>query len=185
MAEEQQCLECGKTVSENCVKTDQGVFCRPCYDTLLKIVQEQAARQSADIDYLSSTAGGIAGAAIGILIWWAITFYSGYYVGIVAIVIGITVAKGITLFNGNKRSPAIQIMAVAITVIAFFYADYLVTRSYILSGNGAGYVDILTYLPNPEVFINVLKETFEIFNLVFLGIAVWQAWTMTRPYKFE
>ncbi|WP_136806176.1 hypothetical protein [Desulfosediminicola flagellatus] len=185
MAEEQQCLECGKLFTENLVETEHGAFCRPCYDALLTTVKEQVAVQNSEINYPLSLAGGLLGAALGVLIWWAITFYSGYSVGIVAIVIGITVAKGITVFNGNRRSQSIQLMAVAITVIAFFYADYLVVRSYILSGNEAEYINILTYLPDPKIFLNVLKETFEAFNLVFLGIAIWQAWTMTRPYKFE
>lgn len=185
MTEEQQCLECEKYFTENIVETDDGAFCRPCYDELLTIIKEQVATQNSEINYPVSAVGGILGAAVGALIWWAITYYSGFSVGIVAIVIGITVAKGITIFNGNNRSQGIQIMAVAITVVTFFYANYLVVRSFVLAQNEAKFIHALTYFPDPAVFYDVLKQTFEPFNFVFLGIAVWQAWTMTRPYKFE
>ncbi len=186
MIEEKKCLECEKIlVSENVVETEQGAFCKPCYEAVLKTVKEQTESQNKDINYLISAVGGILGAGLGILIWWAVTFYSGYAVGIVAIVIGVTVAKGITLLNGNKRSRNLQIMAVAITLISFFYADYLVKRSFILKENAAEYINILTLFPNPEIFYTLLIDTFDVVNIVFLGIAVWQAWAMTKPFEFE
>jgi hypothetical protein len=185
MSDEQKCLECEQDlILENCVKTEHGSFCKPCYDRVLGIAKEMAGQQNMDINYLLSAVGGILGSGLGILIWWAVTFYSGYAVGIVAIVIGITVAKGITLLNGNKRSGSIQIMAVCLTILSFFYADYLVTRSFILKANAEA-IDVLTLIPNPEIFYNLFMDTFDAFNLVFLGIAVWQTWSMTKPFKFE
>lgn len=186
MVEEQKCLECEKFfISKDMVQTEDGAFCMPCYDAILKTVKELAQFQNTDINYLFSAVGGILGAGLGMFIWWAVTFYSGYAVGIVAIVIGVTTARGITLFNGNKRSQQIQMMAVVMTILSYFYASYLVTRSFVLKQNSAQYIDILTLVPTPEVFFGILKNTFNVFNLVFLGIAVWQAWTMTKPFKFE
>jgi hypothetical protein len=184
MSEERKCLECNIVLDDEVgVETDQGAFCEACYGVLLETVKEFAATQNKNINYPLSVFGGVAGGVIGACIWWAVTFYSGYAVGIVAIVIGIAVAKGITLCNGGKKSLSLQIIASIVTVISFFYAKYLVTRSFILAEGPSEYLDVFTLLPQPHVFYNLVMETSDILTIVFLGIAVWQAWIMTKPYK--
>lgn len=184
MNEEKGCLECGVSLAEGeGVETEQGFFCNHCYDSLVETVKLLAENQTKGINYPLSLLGGLVGAAVGGVVWWAVTLYSGYNLGIVAIIIGVAAAKGITFCNGGKRSLALQILAVVLTAISFFYAIYLVTRSFILMESPQEYVEVFTLLPHPQVFLTLIMETSDIMTFVFLGIALWTAWSMMKPHK--
>lgn len=182
---EGRCRECEKSlVPGEYIETEQGAFCRSCYEKILNHIKAALAEQSRNINYPVSVLGAVLGGAAGAAVWWAVTFFTGYAVGLVAIVIGITVAKGMTFLNGGKRSRSLQILAVVTTLVSYFYAEYLVARSFIIKERAA-YAEFLSLIPDPEIFFGLLKETFDVMSLVFLAIAVWQAWAMTQPVKID
>jgi hypothetical protein len=119
-----------------------------------------------------------------VLIWWGFTVVSGIAFGLVAIVIGYAVGKGVVLLSGPKRHVGLQALSAAVSVAAFAYASYLVSRTFIQQAMAAEGQDVvLPLLPDPALFVQVVSTGFGAMDLVFLAIVVWQAWTMPGPVR--
>ncbi len=133
-AEAVRCAECGTQLSEGQDRetTGDSVFCRPCFNNLTAQLQQVVAEQGQNINYPMAVVGGVVGAAVGVLAWWGFTVVTNVAFGLVAVVIGFAVGKGVLMFSGNKRSQGLQITSAVIAILGFVYASYLVTRSFVL-----------------------------------------------------
>ncbi len=43
----------------------------------------------------------------------------------------------------------------------------------------------LSLFPEPAIFFDVVSSGFELFDLIFLAIALWQAWKMPAPMSMN
>ena len=180
------CGECGTKLEENDDRevTDNGTFCRPCYNNLTAQLQQIVAAQSQDINYPMAAVGSLGGAAIGVVAWWGFTVVTEIAFGLVAVVIGFAVGKGTVMLAGNKRAGGLQAMSIVVSVVAFFYASYLVNRTFIQQAfEEEGMEGVLPLLPPPDLFVEVVKAGFHPIDLVFLAIVVYQAWKIPAPIK--
>lgn len=185
-SEEVRCAECDRLLAEgeDRVATDEAVFCRTCYDVLTAQLEQVVAAQGEGINYPMAVAGGLAGAAVGILVWWGFTVLTSIAFGLVAIVIGFTVGKGITLLSGGKRHLNLQFLSAFISLLAFFYASYLVNRTFVQRAYAEqGEEILLPLVPEPALAVEIIGLDFGIMDLVFLAIVVFQAWQMPAPLK--
>lgn len=184
--QEIRCSECNTLLTEDADReiTDDGTFCRSCFVNLTTQLKQALAQQGEGIDYPKALVGGLLGGVIGILVWWGVTAMTGWSIGIVAVVIGVAVGKGILLLSNNKRSRNLQIMSLAVSFLSFLYATYLVNRTFIIRAfaeQGEGVV--LPYLPTPALFAGVLQAGFSPFDLVFLAIVIYEAWKIPAPIQ--
>lgn len=180
------CTECGTKFhqGQDCEITDGGTFCRPCFNNLTAQIQQAVAQQSENINYPMALVGAVAGGAIGVVAWWGFTVLTQVAFGLVAVVIGIAVAKGAVLFSGNKRSTGLQGLSVVVSVVAFFYASYLVNRSFVHHAFAEeGLPGQLPLLPPVAALIEVISLNFGVMDIVFLAIALYQAWIIPAPAK--
>ena len=181
-----RCAECGTLLSEGQDRetTDDSVFCRPCFNNLTAQLQQAVAVQGQDINYSMAAVGGLLGAAIGVLAWWGFTVVTNIAFGLVAVVIGIAVGKGVVMLSGNKRSQGLQITSVIISTLGFVYASYLVNRTFVQKALAEEGQDVvLPWIPNPEMLIWVLQLGFSFMDVVFLAIVVYQAWKIPAPMR--
>jgi hypothetical protein len=181
-----KCAECGTLLSEGQDRetTDDSVFCRPCFNNLTAQLQQAVAIQGQDINYSMAAVGGLLGAAIGVLVWWGFTVVTNIAFGLVAVVIGIAVGKGVLMLSGNKRSQGLQITSVIIATLGFVYASYLVNRTFVQKALAEEGQDVvLPWIPNPEMLIWVLQLGFSFMDVVFLAIVVYQAWKIPAPMR--
>jgi hypothetical protein len=180
-----RCAECGNRLVEgqDRQETDDAVFCRPCFERLTHELGQAIAAQGENINYPMALVGGLAGAAAGALIWWGFTVVTNIAFGLVAVVIGFAVGKGVTMLAGGKRHLNLQIISVVISIAGFAYASYLVNRTFLIRAFAEQAQEIaLPLLPNPELFYDVLSAGFGLMDLVFLAIAVYQAWKIPAPF---
>jgi hypothetical protein len=183
---EMHCAECNRLLTEedDHEMTEGGVFCRSCFDNLKTQIKQALDEQSKNINYPMAFVGGLGGGILGVLVWWGFTVVTEIAFGLVAVVIGFTVAKGALLLSGGKRSQGLQIMSALIAFGSFFYACYLVNRTFIQDYLAEqGEQAILPLLPNLELFVEVLKPGFGVMDIVFLAIVVWQAWKLSAPHR--
>lgn len=181
-----RCAECNTMLAEGMDReeTDDGVFCRPCFNNLMAVLQQAQARQSEGINYPVAVVGGLAGGVLGALVWWGFTVITNIAFGLVAVVIGFAVGKGITILSGDKRSRGLQVISVVIAISSFLYAGYLVNRTFIIKFfSEQGEEVLLPLLPDLATFIQVLQTGFELFDLIFLAIVVYEAWKIPAPFK--
>ncbi len=182
--EEVRCAECGTVLREGQDReaTDDGVFCRPCFNNLTAQLHQVVAAQGADVNYAAAFLGAALGGAAGSLVWWGFTVVTNIAFGLVAIVIGVAVGKGTVFLSGNKRHVNLQILSALVSIVAFFYASFLVNRTFIQRAFvGKGGTLEIPLLPDPALFLRVVTAGFGIMDLVFLAIVVWEAWKIPAP----
>ncbi len=180
------CAECGTTLEANADHevTDDGTFCRSCFNNLTMQLQQATAAQGQEINYSMAFAGALAGAAIGVVAWWGFTVLTEISFGLVAIVIGIAVGKGAVMLSGGKRSTGLQGMSIGVSILAFFYATYLVNRTFLHRAFEAEGMDgTLPLVPGIGTLVEVVGLNFGIMDLVFLAIVVYEAWKIPAPIR--
>ena len=178
------CMECEQSLAAEDDReiTEGGVYCRPCFTRLARDVKAIIEEQSSNINLPLAFIGAIVGGAVGVVAWWGVTVVTGWNIGIIAVVISIAVAKGILFTTGGKRSLQLQVMAVAVSILAYLYANYLVLRTFVIKENNE-LEQILTLIPNVDIFIEATKNSLDGMSLLFLGIVVWVAWQNTKPIQ--
>ncbi len=184
--EEERCAQCQTVLAEGAERevTDDGVFCGTCYGALREQVRMAVQAQGENIPYLNAVIGAVLGGALGAMVWWGFTVVTQIAFGLVAVVIGFAVGKGILLMTGNKRAQGLQILSVVVSGLSFFYASYLVNRTFILRAFAEdGEEMILPLLPSPELLINAVRINFGVMDLVFLAIVLYQAWKIPAPLQ--
>lgn len=183
---EVSCAECRGVLREGHDRevTDDGVFCRPCFNNLTAELRQALAAQGTDVNYPAALLGAVLGGAAGAAVWWGFTVVTSIAFGLVAIVIGVAVGKGVVLFSGSKRHFNLQILSVVVSVVAFFYATFLVNRTFIQRAFAKrGETLIIPLLPELDQFLRVVTAGFGIMDLVFLAIVVWEAWKIPAPIQ--
>lgn len=183
-AETQVCDRCNRplTASDRVVAGDR-VFCRACYEALSEEVRHAVREQSSDIPYAMATLGAVLGGAAGALVWWGFTVLTHIGFGLIAVAIGYLVGWGAVKFAGGKRSAGMQGLCVIVALASFAAATYLVNMTFInqqLAARGDAF-RIGVPPASFDLFVKVVSGNFGIMDVVFLGIAVYQAWSIPRP----
>lgn len=183
IAEGRNCAQCQVALAAGeGVATQNALFCSDCYGQLTEAVTGALAEQGRHINWLGALLGGVLGGLLGAGVWWGFTVVTRIQFGLVAVVIGWAAGKGVLTFSGHKRALPLQLMSVAITLVSYVLASYWVTRTYVhryIAENGMS--GSLPLLPSPGLLVDVVTSGFEVWTLVFLAIALWQAWKMPAP----
>jgi hypothetical protein len=180
------CARCGTTLTASeGVEAGGRRYCRACYETLAHELRQAVAAMSTDVNYPLATVGALAGGALGVLAWWGFTVMTRISFGLVAVAIGYLVGHGAMRLSGGKRTRGLQILAIVVAALGFFVATYLVNMTFINTALGtAGDPRRLPFPPlGVEQFVRVVTARFGIMDVVFLGIVVWQAWSIPRPVR--
>jgi hypothetical protein len=184
------CRQCDRVLAEGQDRevTTGGVFCAPCFAALKRHLEAELQRQSTGVNHVNAALGGVVGGALGAAVWWGFTVVTRVSFGLVAVVIGFLVGKGILMASGGKRAVSLQAMAMVIAAVAYAFASYLVNRSFLLQAvaadpslQAAGAT--LPLFAPPDLMFAVIRARFEVFDLVFLAIVVYQAWKMPAPFR--
>jgi len=179
------CAQCGRLIPPGeWVRTESKDFCSSCFARLRATVEAVVAQQSQDINYGGAVVGGLLGGLLGALIWWGFTVLTHVSFGLVAIVIGIGVGKGVVMLSGGKHARSLQAISVVIAIVSFIMATYWVNRTFILQAAAEqGIEGTLPFIPGVRLLIDIVTLDLGIFDAVFLGIAVWQSWKIPMPVR--
>jgi hypothetical protein len=178
------CAQCGKELApDDRIGAGDRFFCRSCYETLFQELQRSVQGLTTDVNYPMAALGAVLGGAAGVVLWWGITVATKVSFGLAAVAIGWLVAQGAVRLAGGKRSTGLQVLAVLVSIASFVVASYLVNMSFIneeLARRG-----LEQRVPFPpasfEGLLHVVSLGFGLMDTVFLGILVWQAWSIPRP----
>ena len=182
------CARCNKTLTgDDRVLASDRVFCRACYESLRFELRRAVESMSQDVNYPMAVVGAVLGGALGVLLWWGFTVLTNIAFGLVAVVIGFLVGHGAMRFAGGKRTRGLQILSTVVAALCFAVASYLVTMTFVNQGLAKqGSPWRVPFPPTSlPMFVRVVKAGFGIMDVVFLGIVVWQAWTIPRPLSLD
>jgi hypothetical protein len=87
------------------------------------------------------------------------------------------------MFSGGKRSRGLQAVSIGAAVVSYAVATYLVNMTFInqdIANQGEAFR--VGFPPqSAALFLRVVAADLGIMDLVFLAIAVWEAWRIPRP----
>jgi hypothetical protein len=122
--------------------------------------------------------GGAAAMMICAVIWGAITYFTNYKIGYVAIGLGLAVGFAVK-YLGRGNSFLLGLAAALLSLVGcmlgnlFFYCGIL-AREY-----GLGFVDVLAkVIFDPTLTLSLLKAGFEFMDLVFYALAIYFGFRM-------
>lgn len=178
------CAQCGTTLTpQTRVETADRSFCRPCFDRLEADLRAGIEATRTDVPYPAALGGALLGGAAGALLWWGFTVLTNIAFGLVAVAIGFLVGHGTVRFAGGKRSRGLQVLSVAVALLSFLVASYLVNMTFVNHALAEqNDTRRLGFPPsNLAVFVQVIGMGFGIMDVVFVAITLWEAWKIPRP----
>lgn len=122
-------------------------------------------------------AGGIGAAIVGAVLWAAITVTTDYQIGWMAVGVGFLVGYAVRRF-GKGRDQAFGIAGAVISLLGCLAGNMLTVVIVVSRQENIAIAAILSRL-TPGVIVSLLQETFQVMDLLFYGIAVYEG------YKFS
>lgn len=180
------CAQCGKSISaDDRVAAGGKIFCRSCYASLRNELEQAVTSMSTDIPWGKAVLGAVLGGAAGALAWWGFTVLTHIAFGLVAVAIGFLTGHGVLRFTGGKRSAGLQGLSMAVSIVSFLVAIYLVNMTFInkvLADKGDTFR--VGFPPqSATLFVRVITANFGLMDFVFLAIVVYEAWKIPRPLR--
>ncbi|MBN8221848.1 MAG: hypothetical protein J0L53_13060 [Spirochaetes bacterium] len=109
-----KCSICHNPLSGSYFTVNMQSTCPSCADNLRQHFQ----KPSSVGEFLKSIVFGIGAGIIGSLIYYAILRFTGYEIGLVAILVGYLVGRAVMMGSGNKGGLKFRIIAVLITYLS-------------------------------------------------------------------
>lgn len=178
------CAQCSKLLTPaDAVAAGGRVFCRACYASLRAELEAAVAAMSAEVNYPLAAVGAVAGGVAGALAWWGFTVLTHIAFGLFAVAIGFLVGHGAVRAAGGKRSRGLQALSVVVSLLSYLGATYLVNMTFINKAIAAqGDAFRVGFPPQSlDLLMRVVAVDFGVMDLVFLAIAVYEAWKIPRP----
>jgi hypothetical protein len=122
-------------------------------------------------------AAGIAAAIVGAVLWALITVATEYQIGWMAVGVGLLVGYAVRTF-GKGLDSVFGISGSVIALLGCIAGNFL---TVVIVVSRQEHLEVMTVLSRltPGMVVDLLKETFQPMDLLFYGIAVYEA------YKFS
>lgn len=179
------CAQCAVPLADDRVVLADRSLCAPCYAALAAELTRVLNATATNVNYPLALLGALLGGALGAVAWWGFTIVTRISFGMVAVVIGYLVGHGAMRGAGNKRTASLQALSAAVATVSFAAATYLVNMTLInreLLRRGEAFQVPLVPASLAQL-TDVLGIGFGAMDLAFLGITVWQAWSIPRPLR--
>jgi hypothetical protein len=126
---------------------------------------------------LAAVAGAVS-AGVGAAIWAAVTVATKYQIGWMAVGVGFLVGLAVRkAANGGSQQCAV--IAAAFALFGCALGNLLSACGFLAQQESVGFVDVLTHL-NPDIAIRLMQATFSPMDVLFYGIAVYEAFKLSR-----
>ncbi len=120
---------------------------------------------------------GLGAAVVAGFIWYFLVTLTGWQVGIVAILMGWLVGQGIVWGAGHKRGAPLQWISVLLTIVAILFSEYMIFNHFFHEEGLVGNLPIDIFF---EVYGAYFGEGTGFLDILFFGIALWQAYVTPR-----
>jgi hypothetical protein len=128
---------------------------------------------------------GLAAAVAGAIAWTIVVAVTDFEVGIVAWAIGYVVGWAVALVAQTRRGLPLQVVAVVCALLGILLGKYGTfahdVREAVEEEIGAEAVPAYWDTDVIDFFFEELDSVFGIFDLLWVGLAVFTAWRMLRP----
>jgi hypothetical protein len=127
--------------------------------------------------------GGVIAMLIGAIAWGAITYFSGYQIGYVAIGVGFLVGLAIR-FLGKGKTVMFGLSGAILALIGCLFGNLLVYSGMIAREEGMPFMEVFFLLVlNPATIIEVFTIAFEFMDILFYGLAAYAGFSTAMDIK--
>jgi hypothetical protein len=124
--------------------------------------------------------GGVAAAAVGAILWTAITVATEYQIGFMAIGVGFLVGWAVRV-SGKGIDKPFGVVGAVCALLGCLVGNLLTACYFLAAVQKTGLVDVFLSL-NPVLAAKLLSVTFSPMDLLFYGIAVYEGYRFSfRP----
>ncbi len=123
--------------------------------------------------------GAFDAAVLSALAWAAVTVLTKYQIGYMAVGVGALVGVSVRYF-GQGRGAVYRALSVAFALAGCVFGNYLSQVGFYLAESGEGLLEVVLSL-RPAQAPQILAESFSPLDLLFYGLAVFQAWKYAAP----
>jgi len=169
------CAGCKRTLTDQYWTIGRAVVCGNCREAI-----ESAEAAGKSQRFAQALLFGVGGMLAGAIVWYLVARLFNLPIGIIAILLGYLVGRGIHIGAGNRGGLRYQILAVVLTYlgICLSFAPFLIEATQSLGGLGPGSGRLIyTILVWP--IRDITSGAGGIISLFIYGIAFLQAWKLT------
>jgi hypothetical protein len=185
--EASSCAYCGGGISEQFFTINARPACSRCHHHLAA-VRNQGTPTSR---FFTAAGYGLLAAIGGAGIFYAVREITGYELGLVAVVVGLAVGKGVQRGARGRGGAGYQTLAIALTYIsiAMNYAPYFIAEMH-KAMEGKPHSSIMSLVvglltAGAIVISPILVGVQAPFSLVINGIAFYEAWKINKRVPFD
>lgn len=135
---------------------------------------------------LPAIAAGLVAAVVGGVIWGLIVKLSDYEVGFVAWGIGFIAGTAVVLASRGARGPRLQVVAVVSALLGVLLGKYL-SYAFVVQEEAKSFGESIGLFSGDMVsfFRDDLDVVFGLFDLLWVGLAVFTAWRIPQVEEPE
>jgi len=115
--------------------------------------------------------GGAAGGLLGAIVWAAVTYFTEYQIGWLALGVGYLVGIGVRLL-GKGIDKVYGLAGGVIALISVVLGNFLTALGYVAKAYQMGFVEVLQRFDYAMTF-ELMKITFTVMDVLFYGLAVY------------
>lgn len=170
------CGACQQSIDALYYQVGGAVMCGACRDRVVHALESGKGRAP----FLRAAGYGVAAAAVGSLIWYAIREVTGYEIGLVAIGVGILVGVAVKNGSGGLGGARYQALAMVLT-----YLSITMTNLPIIVSELSKQADVGGVVMGAIMFGIALASPFlagfeNIIGIIIIGIGLYEAWKINR-----
>ncbi|HEX4456381.1 MAG TPA: hypothetical protein VIA18_00345 [Polyangia bacterium] len=174
------CAGCQKPIADRYFTVQGKIMCPACHGRIMAAINERFATGSFGMALLR---GGLA-ALLGAAIFYGVTAMTGWQLGLVAVLVGYLVGKGVAQGAHHKGGFGYQALAVGLTYISVALTAVPEVLQLLDKEQHKGAVHIIG-----AVFLVMFSPFFMAYasplSAVINGFALWEAWKLNRTPKLD
>jgi hypothetical protein len=182
---------CGRPIADSYFTHGATTICPPC--------QPSYAQKLGASSFAAALGYGLLAATLGALVWYAIRTFTGYELGIIAIVVGIGVGTAVRKGAGPSDSMIYRGLAIALTYMSIVSTYIPAVAAGMMqneapdptldmgsdssapSGAGASIAAYIFAAGFSMLLPYFMISGGEIMGVIIMGIGLWEAWRRSAP----
>ena len=140
-------------------------------------------QMNTDSNLIMGLIGGGIAMLVSAIIWGAVTYFTEYQIGWMAIGVGFLVGIAVKYF-GKGKTPIYGISSAALALIGCILGNLMFYSGIIAREEGASFLEVFFFfLFTPTAAIELFTIAFDFMDILFYGIAAWVGFTTAMDIR--
>jgi hypothetical protein len=123
--------------------------------------------------FVAALVGGALVAVLSAAVWGAITYFTNYQLGLIAIGVGLAVGLTVRIL-GRGRTVVFGLLGAVLSLLGIVLGNIFFISAAIAREEALPALEVLAVLlGTPDLLAEILVETFEVIDLAFYGLALY------------